>query len=700
MWSGHQSSSRLKQSNKTHKASAKSKRAQKRALGPGKVENSTVSQPGKGSNANESVSKANRLNRINKEQQLKKQKREAIVLQKRLGSHAGPPKIIAVVPLAHTIDVQSLLDAFTQEALSAATASTAINSSSTDPRVQTLNFVRYKSQVTFVQADFEMFSVLDAVKVADVVLFVVDAQQCVNSSMKNAAGCSSSSSAMDSIISEDARSILAALNAQGIPESLCCVHGMDSFQGKALIERRKFVTRVLEAEVLTGASVARVFEYSASSPVTTAMESSSSSTLLRHHHQHARSDGIAQLVRHISSLTPKEMTWRSIRSYVFATSCEEVSLSSTAVADTTKASCDAGDTVVRIGGYLRGRPLPVNSLVHIVGVGTGRIAQVVVGTGHSSRHHGSATTLLNTATTSATMEIVHQDNSGVLLLRADTEQQESLVLESCNVDTDGAIAGEQTWPSEAEMDSAGASGQSGGGEVDDADGTAAEGNRRRVPKNIPVGMSSYQADWLCDDEGHFDEEGGEAAGQGQKKVYGADDDDANHDANAMMESSALECEGDAETTGVMDDGGITDGLADDLMSVGPAKASLRMVGSGHAVGSMLGAQERMLAEAKCDADFPDEMDTPADMPARERFARYRTLQSFRSSPWHPKENLPQDYAKIYQFQNFSMAQRRYAYSPDVTVFQQRPFLVLTFPLTLSRTRWSSCCQKTNNHDVC
>ena len=332
---------------------------------------------------------------------------------------------------------------------------------------------------------------------------------------------------------------------------------------------------------------------------------------------------------------------------MFATNCEDVSLSSSTIAGITPASCNT-DTVVRIGGYLRGRPLPVNSLVHIVGVGTGRIAQVTVGAGHSARHHGSAATLPNTAAVAATMDIVHEGNSGVLLLRADAEQQESLVLESCAVDADGAIAGEQTWPSEAEMNSAGAAGRS-GGNADEV------GNRRRMPKNIPVGMSSYQADWFVDEEGHFDEED-EAAIEGQKDC-GAD---GGTDDDAMMESTTLMCEGD-ETTGVDDDGGITDGLADDLMSVGPAKASLRMVGSGHAMGTM-SAQERMLAEAKCDADFPDEMDTPADMPARERFARYRTLQSFRSSPWHPKENLPQDYAKIYQFQNFSMAQRRYVYS--------------------------------------
>ncbi|KAL3283543.1 hypothetical protein HHI36_006682 [Cryptolaemus montrouzieri] len=65
-----------------------------------------------------------------------------------------------------------------------------------------------------------------------------------------------------------------------------------------------------------------------------------------------------------------------------------------------------------------------------------------------------------------------------------------------------------------------------------------------------------------------------------------------------------------------------------------------------------------LKQAKSDQMFPDEVDTPLDQAARVRYQKYRGLESFRTSPWDPKENLPSDYSRIFQFENFDRTKRR------------------------------------------
>eukprot|EP00300_Choanocystis_sp_HF-7_P009802 c16644_g1_i1.p1 GENE.c16644_g1_i1~~c16644_g1_i1.p1 ORF type:complete len:323 (+),score=77.69 c16644_g1_i1:130-1098(+) len=69
-------------------------------------------------------------------------------------------------------------------------------------------------------------------------------------------------------------------------------------------------------------------------------------------------------------------------------------------------------------------------------------------------------------------------------------------------------------------------------------------------------------------------------------------------------------------------------------------------------------REKMRQQAAEDAEFPDEVDTPENVPARQRFARYRGLRSFRTSPWDPKENLPLHYSRTTAFENIKRATKR------------------------------------------
>jgi pre-rRNA-processing protein TSR1 len=56
-------------------------------------------------------------------------------------------------------------------------------------------------------------------------------------------------------------------------------------------------------------------------------------------------------------------------------------------------------------------------------------------------------------------------------------------------------------------------------------------------------------------------------------------------------------------------------------------------------------------------EFPDEVQVQEDEKARDRFARYRSLKSFRQSPWDAKENLPESYASVFHFASFKSTQR-------------------------------------------
>lgn len=68
--------------------------------------------------------------------------------------------------------------------------------------------------------------------------------------------------------------------------------------------------------------------------------------------------------------------------------------------------------------------------------------------------------------------------------------------------------------------------------------------------------------------------------------------------------------------------------------------------------------KRVRDAARTDTLFPDEVDTPIDQPARVRFARYRGLKSFRTGEWDPKEQLPPDYASLFQFRNLAATRKR------------------------------------------
>lgn len=265
---------------------------------------------------------------------------------------------------------------------------------------------------------------------------------------------------------------------------------------------------------------------------------------------------------------------------------------------------------LKVSGYIRGQPLSVNSLVHIPGHGDFQMTQI-------DAPNDPHPLVLKTRDNTESVEMA--DQSPKVLEKADPLKQESLQSENVPDSMDA----EQTWPTPEEL-----------AEAEES----SNASKKKVVKKVPKGTSDYQACWIIDDD--------EAE---EKSDHDTEDEDDEEDNGKEFEAMSEEEDSEADDATIADDtesvsvsvaGGNKETYDDDL-DLEEEKSNLVKF-----------RLERM------DQMFPDEIDTPLDRPARTRFARYRGLKSFHSSPWDPKENLPFDYARVFQFENFARTKKR------------------------------------------
>ncbi|RID62631.1 hypothetical protein BRARA_E01691 [Brassica rapa] len=289
--------------------------------------------------------------------------------------------------------------------------------------------------------------------------------------------------------------------------------------------------------------------------------------------------------------------WRKQRPYVVA---QKVGM---LVDDTTPGKC-----TLLLSGYLRARKLSVNQLVHVTGVGDFQLSKVEV--------LKDPFPLLNERRKQNSMELDDSHDEEVLRsLVPDPMKQEPLVTEN----TPDPLEGEQTWPTEAEMA--------------EADRNQKQGKPKK--RSLPRGTSEYQAAWIIDEIDEEDSDNGDSyddrmvLDRGEDHYSNQDQDFEDDKETLYVQDMDNETHNDSE---MMDDETLTREQYEDQI------------------------KKSKEAHAE-DEEFPDEVETPIDQPARKRFAKYRGLKSFRTSPWDPNESLPQDYARIFAFDNVARTQK-------------------------------------------
>lgn len=257
-----------------------------------------------------------------------------------------------------------------------------------------------------------------------------------------------------------------------------------------------------------------------------------------------------------------------------------------------------------VTGYVRGScPLSVNNLVHIPGFGDFQMSCIKELDDPYEIIYG------NRKKRSDDEMKAEGKNRTVVLYTADSEKQESLESEIIPDPMDA----EQTWPTEEEL------------------AEAAANRKRKIVKVVPKGTSEYQAAWIPDEDGEILSACSEESEDDMSVEEARSEADSNKD---------LEDDEEYETI-TISEAAVDDEHYDRDIDILEEKQAMDK-----------------FKDAKLDAQFPDEVDTPQDILAKTRFQKYRGLESFRTSPWDPKENLPVDYSRIIEFANYDRRRKR------------------------------------------
>ena len=471
-----------------------------------------------------------------------------------------------------------------------------------------LSFPRFKKRFAFIIPDRnDLHAVLDATKVCDSVILLQSTNSCIDNDATR--------------IGDDIGSkLFSAIIAQGLPADPVFVlanksateENITDFSSKVMKKQELASTKNLER---MKKSWHRLIEkqYPKVDKIYTVGSSDS---------RQEETESLL-LLRHLSTQRRKPNSLRDHRPHLMVESASFEELGESAGKGTLKV-----EGYVRCGGGNSFLSWSVNRLVHIPGWGDFQIAKVDSKTdphpliGDKSRllKKKSGETDENGMAIDPLCEIQ-------TLAIADPQFQEQLISEN----EPDIMEGEQTWPTEEELN--------------EAEMNQKQNGKRFV--KVPKGMGEYQAAWIIDKEEIEDDE---------DEDYDEDmeDDDEN---KYEIEAQSQECSDEENEM----DGDHFDDDEYETISISNGGA-MDNYDEKQDSGCKTLAEEQeaylKLKAAREDALYPDEVDTPLDINARSRFARYRGLKSFRTSPWDPKENLPSEYARIFQFENFDRTKKR------------------------------------------
>eukprot|EP00921_Rhytidocystis_pertsovi_P014671 GHVQ01023649.1.p1 GENE.GHVQ01023649.1~~GHVQ01023649.1.p1 ORF type:complete len:999 (+),score=154.94 GHVQ01023649.1:316-3312(+) len=374
-----------------------------------------------------------------------------------------------------------------------------------------------------------------------------------------------------------------------------CVDGCNSLSSKQIAENRKFVARYFHSEF--GSDKKLLIIPASRSPSSWDTPTSAQDLPLNN------------LLRAIAACPLKQLTWRQHRGYVLADKLSFLCQCSVAAhpnkqthsnATSSHCSCNGSVTKVCVYGYVRGIGLCVEHPVHITGVGDFTIEKII-------------------AASSPSHEKRNRVGNGRRALNDGGR-------------TEGEGRGIRMGEDGGKDDGEGLGGTGPGGVCDEViatrDGKTRESFVDECQNLRPYDAIAGEQTWPTSEELRD-----AAVAKKNRHRAGGEEEE--------LEMFEEEKEGSGESSqGEKEDEELS------LCSEGEEEDE---------EDQQLNKKKAIELEARSKEDmmFPDEVDTPTDAPASKRFARYRGLKSFRTSPWDAYEDLPIEYSRIFEFESYS-----------------------------------------------
>jgi pre-rRNA-processing protein TSR1 len=514
---------------------------------------------------------------------LRNNKRNAILTQKRIGACGGPPRVIGLVPINEAANsllaAREIVSGLPQRRVSADEAKTE-DEAHDFSRPVTFACSATKQRFTLVtEAEGNEQDVLDAAKVADVMVLVLNVSSQVQETIKklatleeggddeefdDAAGADEADwqDAVDEdrksrvtattwfgdiglCITDQTRELMSLLNAQGSPSILVVLQGLETYENPR--KRQK----VLKLHERYFASVAA--EGTKVLPLSTA-------------------EDVHTILRHCHTVKLRQLKWREQHPYLVIENF----------------AYDDEMRKLQVSGYLRGANLSATQLLHLTNHGTFQIESIAM------------------PIDPAALSKAHRGGLGEVDVSL-PDERESLqkIQASDTVEDEGK-------PTESDV----------------LQSRVAATRKVRVP----AGVSEYQAAWY-EHEGLIEGEDPALAAasriQHDGRAGGEDDeeDDRFIDAELMSRNTTNDV---------------------DLMKMADVLRLERMTDE-----ERLEELRRLKDQSEEEQWGPDMVDTPVNLPARQRFSKYRGMKSFHSSPWHTNENLPLQFGYVFKMVNYA-----------------------------------------------